>query len=107
MAMIRDINEKRKLAQMLDADPEVQLNGPPFNSPTAAPTSIVDAPWSAKVRRMMSLSDVRQMQLHAKMKAESVASWERMCVRLVLLNHRDAGTRNCVAEILGGARAAC
>ena len=50
MAMVRDVNAKRELAQMLDANPEVQLNGPPFNSLPGDPTSIVDGPWSVKIR---------------------------------------------------------
>ena len=111
MAMMRDINEKHKLAQVLDADPEVQLSGPPFNSPTAAPTSTVDAPCCAKVRKMMSVSDVKQMRLHAKIKAtiraEMVESWERICARLLLLNHHDDVTRNCVAAILKDASTIC
>ena len=96
---------------MSDADPEVQLSGPPFNSPTAAPTSIVDAPWIAKVRAMMSLNDVKQMRLHAKIKAitraEMVESWEVICARLLLLNHRDVVTRNCAAAILKEASTIC
>ena len=96
---------------MLDADPEVQLSGPPFNSPTAAPTSTVDAPCCAKVRKMMSLSDVKQMRLHAKIKAtikaEMIESWERICARLRLLNHRDAVTQDCIAAILKEASKFC
>ena len=58
MAMVRDAKVQRELAQMLDANPDVQLNGPPFNSLAGEPTSIVDKPWSAKVRKVMTYGGV-------------------------------------------------
>ena len=54
MAMVRDAKVQRELAQMLDANPDVQLNGSPFNSLAGDPTSTVDKPWSAKVRKMVT-----------------------------------------------------
>ena len=78
MAMVRDAKVQRELAQMLDANPDVQLNGPPFNSLAGEPTSIVDKPWSAKVRKVMTYGGVE--------------FWERITNQLVFLKHRDADT---------------
>ena len=80
LAMIRDVNAKRELAQMLDADPEVQLNGSPFNSLPGDPTSIADGPWSAKIRKVM------------KRGKACVEFWERVTNQLLFVKHRDADT---------------
>ena len=80
MAMVRDAEVQHELAQMLDANPDVQLNGPPFNSLASEPTSIVDKPWSAKVRKMMTYGK------------EGLEFWERITNQLLFLKHRDVDT---------------
>jgi hypothetical protein len=79
LAMIRDEEDKHELAQMLLVDPHVQFRQVSHTFNVAADAiSIVDEPWSAKTRKLMT-------------DKEAVCKcWERITNQLLVLQHRDS-----------------
>lgn len=82
-AMIRCEDDKHELAQVLLQNPHVQFDehfrGPASDS-ADDPTSIVDVPWSAKVRKLMTYD------------ADKCKQFENLTNQLLFVKHRDADT---------------